>query len=148
MIIAKLTDAARYYGLHPLLEQLFAYIQAHDFNSIPAGRITLRGEELFINVMDATLLSREERKMEVHQAYLDVHIPLSCPEEFGWRHTDTLPAPDAPFDKETDCALYSQPASDYFTLRPGCFCIVYPEDAHAPMIGEGTVRKLIAKLKL
>ncbi len=33
-------------------------------------------------------------------------------------------------------------------LRPGQFCIVYPEDAHAPMIGEGTERKLICKVRL
>ena len=103
-------DAERYYCLHPLLEKLFDYVATHDLSQVPAGRVTIQGDDLFINVTDATLLPREERKMEVHRAYLDVHIPLSCAEEFGWRHTETLPAPDAPFDEAADCALYSQPA--------------------------------------
>ena len=36
----------------------------------------------------------------------------------------------------------------YVTVRPGEFLIVYPEDAHAPIIGRGKLRKLIAKVKL
>lgn len=148
MILANMQDAERYYSLHPLLKELFEYVRTHDLSQVPAGRVTLKGDELFINVTDATLLPRDERKMEVHRAYMDVHIPLSCAEEFGWRHTDSLPASDAPFDEAADCALYSQPATEYFTLRPGQFCIVYPEDAHAPMIGQGTERKLIVKVRL
>ena len=37
-------------------------------------------------------------------------------------------------------------AQTYLTIRPGEFVIVWPEDAHAPIIGEGTLRKLIAKV--
>ena len=32
--------------------------------------------------------------------------------------------------------------------EPGQFVIVYPEDPHAPVIGSGKIRKLIAKVKL
>ncbi len=71
-------DAERYYCLHPLLKKLFDYVATHDLSQVPAGRVTIQGDDLFINVTDATLLPREERKMEVHRAYLDVHIPLSC----------------------------------------------------------------------
>ena len=33
-------------------------------------------------------------------------------------------------------------------MQPGEFAIVYPEDPHAPVIGEGKIRKLIGKVKL
>ena len=36
----------------------------------------------------------------------------------------------------------------FATLQPGEFAIVYPEDPHAPVIGEGKIRKLIGKVKL
>ena len=84
-------DAERYYCLHPLLEKLFDYVATHDLSQVPAGRVTIQGDDLFINVTDATLLPREERKMEVHRAYLDVHIPLSCAEEFGTPRRCPLP---------------------------------------------------------
>ena len=50
--------------------------------------------------------------------------------------------------KEEDCALYSDRPTTYVSLLPGQFVIVYPEDPHAPVIGSGKIRKLIAKVKL
>ena len=61
MILANMTDAARYYGMHPLLRKLFDYVRTHDLSRVPAGRVTIQGDDLFINVTDATLLPREER---------------------------------------------------------------------------------------
>ena len=34
-----------------------------------------------------------------------------------------------------------------FTLSPGEFVIFFPEDAHAPCIGEGVIRKMVAKVR-
>ena len=99
MIIARIEDSDRYYALHPLLKPLFEYVKSHDLLTAPAGRITLQGDDLFINVNDSTLVSREEQKLEVHRSYIDVHFPLSCAEDYGWRHLSTLgesdPAPYA-----------------------------------------------------
>jgi beta-galactosidase beta subunit len=33
-------------------------------------------------------------------------------------------------------------------LHPGQFGIYFPDDVHAPMIGEGRIRKLIMKVKV
>ncbi len=148
MILANLSDSARIEPLHPLFRQLFDFVKTNDLTQVSAGRIELAGDDLFINVCDARLMAREEQKLEVHEAYADVHIPLSGEEVIGWRELSTLGVPDAPFDAEKDFALYSAQPSTYVTVRPGQFLIVYPEDAHAPIIGDGTLRKLIAKVKL
>ncbi|MBP8115537.1 MAG: YhcH/YjgK/YiaL family protein, partial [Chitinophagaceae bacterium] len=36
----------------------------------------------------------------------------------------------------------------YFQLTNGQFVIFFPEDVHAPMIGEGDIKKLVIKVKL
>ena len=147
MVISTLEQSARIERLHPLFKKLFDYIKTHDLTKVPAGRIVLQDDALFINVDDATLRSREEQKLEVHRRYIDVHFPLSGVETVGWRSLETLGQPsDAPFDEEKDFALYSAPASSYFEVQPGTFYVVYPEDAHAPIIGEGRLRKAIAKV--
>lgn len=148
MILANISEAPRYYALHPLLQPLFEYVQQHDLSAAPAGRVTIDGDRLFINVSDAELKQREEQKLEVHRAYLDVHFPLSGVEEIGLSNLSALGESDAPFDEANDFALYTAPAETYFTVKPGQFCLVFPEDAHAPIIGQGTLRKLIAKVKL
>ncbi|NCC85479.1 MAG: DUF386 family protein, partial [Clostridia bacterium] len=48
----------------------------------------------------------------------------------------------------SDMALYSDTPSLFIDLLPGQFAIIYPEDPHAPIIGKGKIRKLIAKIKI
>jgi beta-galactosidase beta subunit len=52
------------------------------------------------------------------------------------------------FGPDCDMALYSDTPSLFIDLLPGQFAIIYPEDPHAPIIGEGKIRKLIAKIKI
>ena len=147
MILAHIEDSERYYSLHPLFKQLFDYVKTHDLSLVPAERITLDGERLFINVADASLKSPEEQVLEVHRRYIDVHFPLSSSEVMGWSPLQGLQTESVnPFNDEDDYAVYAEPAQTYLTIRPGEFAIVWPEDAHAPIIGEGKLRKLIAKV--
>ena len=148
MIIANLCDKERYFALHPLFKPLFEYLATHDLANAPTGRINIVGNDLFINVNKSEMVERAKQKLEVHRKYIDIHIPLSCSEDFGWRHLSTLGESDAPFDIDNDFALYSAESHKWFTLCPGEFCIVFPEDAHAPIVGSGTIKKLVAKIKL
>ena len=36
----------------------------------------------------------------------------------------------------------------YYTLLTGQFTLLLPEDGHAPMVGEGRVRKIIVKVRI
>lgn len=148
MILASLSDSTRYEALHPLFTRLFDYVRTHDLNQVPAGRITLEGDDLFINVSDAVLRSREEQLLEVHRAYIDVHFPLSGSEIIGWSPLESLGTSDQPFDEAADFAVYTATAESYFEVRPGQFFVAFPEDAHAPIIGTGELRKLIAKVRI
>ena len=149
MILLKIEDSQRIESLHPLMKTLFDYVKTHDFSKEPIGRIELDGTNLFINVDEPTLRSKEEQKLEVHQKYLDVHFPLSCAETIGWKALSDLTInPDQPFDVEKDFAFYSSPASTYMEVKPGECMILFPEDAHAPIIGKGKMRKLVGKIRL
>ena len=92
MILAHIEDSERYYSLHPLFKQLFDYVKTHDLSLVPAERITLDGERLFINVADASLKSPGEQVLEVHRRYIDVQCPLSSREVMGWSPLQGGPA--------------------------------------------------------
>lgn len=148
MIISEIKDAQRYYAVLPLLKPLMEYIAANDLAHVPAGRIALRGDDLFINVNDSKMVAPQEQKLEVHRRYADVHIPLSGVETIGWSPLSALKESYAPFDEPNDFALYSAEPQSRFRVEPGQFLIAFPEDAHAPLIGKGQIRKLVAKIKL
>lgn len=148
MIVSNLKNSQRVEGLHPLFKTLFDYVKSHDLLHADLGRIEIAGDELFINNVNPECVSAEKQVLELHHDYIDVHILLEGAERIGWKALEDLTTETKPYEKEGDCALYSDVPTAFVDLLPGQFAIVYPEDPHAPVIGEGKIRKLIAKVKL
>ena len=112
------------------------------------GRIEIDGENLFINNVNPECVSPDKQVLELHHDYIDVHILLEGAETIGWKALEDLQKEIKAYSKEDECALYSDTPTTYVNLLPGQFVIVYPEDPHAPIIGHGKIRKLIAKVRL
>lgn len=148
MIVSNLQNSQRVEGLHPLFKSLFDYVKSHDLLHAELGRIEIKGDELFINNVNPECVTAEKQVLELHRAYIDVHILLEGTERIGWKAIEDLTNETKPYEEEGDCALYSDAPTTFVDLLPGQFMIVYPEDPHAPLIGEGKIRKLIAKVKL
>ena len=53
MIHSTLDESACYESLHPRFKEVFDYIKSHDLRAMEPQRLELRGEELFINRIDA-----------------------------------------------------------------------------------------------
>ncbi len=84
--------------------------------------------------------------MEVHRRYVDVQLCLIGDEQIGWRPLAQCAAPQGPFDCERDIQFFNDRPETWLALRPGLFAIFFPDDAHAPLAGEGEVRKAVFKL--
>lgn len=148
MIFDSLKNCALYYSLHPRLKRAFELIEATDWSALEAGCHELEGRDIFVNVMDVALKRPEEAKLEVHDAYIDIQVLVqgAC-ETFGWSERGALRQPLGEFNREKDIRFFDDVPQTCCTLRPGQFTILMPEDAHAPMIGEGRVRKIIVKVR-
>ena len=77
-----------------------------------------------------------------------MQVPLLKEETMGWTPMSGLGIPDIAYHPDTDCGLYTQEAKEYFKVRLGQFVLFFPEDAHAPVIGEGRQRKLVGKIRI
>ena len=148
MIVSNLQNSERIESLHPLFKQLFDYVKTHDLLHTECGRIELAGDDLFINNVNPTCVSASDQVLEVHRNYIDVHILLEGKERIGWKALEDVTDLKQAYQKEGDCALYSDTPTSFVDLLPGQFLIVFPEDPHAPVIGGGKIRKLIGKVKI
>lgn len=150
MVICDLKDSARLEALHPLFKLAFDYLKSHNFLEMPLGKIEIKGDELFINNAESELRTKEAQQLEMHRRYIDIHVPLDGEEIIGWTPTADLDEADTtkPYDEAKDVATSKGPVHTYFVVRPGQMVIDWPEDAHAPIIGEGKLRKAIVKIKL
>lgn len=149
MILDAVSSAERYYGLHPLMQTFFYYVRTHDLSKVPAGCIEVMPGFLYINVDDSVKHARNLRPLEAHRQFIDIQLPLTAGEKVGWRPLKSLDMePDIAYDKQRDIVFYRQPSSAYIDVEPGQFYIMFPDDAHAPLIGSGRIRKVIGKLKI
>ena len=146
MIQCTLADIGHYAALSPRMNTLFEFLATHDLLQMPLGRIEVDGDAIFINNVEDDLVSHEEQKLEVHRRYIDVHIPLNRSEIIGWSPLSALGESEKPFDETADFALFTQLAQVYTNVTPGQCFIAFPEDAHAPLIGFGKLRKAICKV--
>lgn len=148
MQIGTLTYAQRIYSLHPRFKKLFDFVSKTDFNTLPKGKNVIDGDDLYIMNLDIAGADISTQPLEMHQKYIDVHIVLDGVEQIGWKSTDEINHYVSGYQEDGDCALSDDKPSFYVTLHKGQFAIVFPEDAHAPAISEGHIRKLIGKVRL
>ncbi len=146
MIVTTLSDSQRIESLHPLFKTLFDYVKSHDLLNAPTGRIEIDGDRLFINNVLTEGVEKEKQVLEVHHKYIDVHILLEGNEAIGWKPMDEIQNITKPYDEEGDCLLSDDQPTVMVDMKPGYALIVWPEDPHAPVIGNGKIRKLIAKV--
>lgn len=148
MIFDSLTNSARYYSISPRMQKAFELIASTDWTSVEPGIHELDGRDIYVNVMERELKKKGDAKLEVHNEYIDIQVLVSGREEsFGWSDRKALKQPVGEFDAQKDIQFFDDEPQTYYTLRPGQFTVLFPEDGHAPMVGEGTVRKIIVKVR-
>lgn len=145
MILDRLENAKKYEALHPKFAKAFDYLRKFSTDIAP-GRYELDGDKLYVNVMDIQNHGRETAKLEAHKKYIDIQYIFSGDEEMGWKDTALCGSVSTAYDDKADYALYTDSADSWFAVPAGAFTIFFPEDAHAPSIGSGTVRKAVVKV--
>ncbi|RPH33454.1 MAG: DUF386 domain-containing protein [Bacteroidales bacterium] len=147
MVTAKLTDLHRYTSLHPLFQKVEEFLRTYKFGD-PGERIYIDGDMLFaIPALDKAKL-KENAPLEAHNRYIDIQVCLEGNETMGWRSRTDCHSPKSSFDTEKDIVLYNDKSLFYFDVPAGSFAIFFPEDCHAPMIGEGVIKKVIFKVEV
>lgn len=148
MKVGKLNKTGLAEKLHPSFKVLFDFVKKTDFDSLPYGKIPVDGDNVYIMNLEIPGKKKSEQPLEMHREYIDVHILLRGTEFIGWKPLDEITNFTQEYESSSDCALSDDASRFYVELHPGEFCIVYPEDAHSPAVSEGTIRKLIGKVKI
>ena len=147
MVVDRLENLEKYASLNPLFAQAIDFLKNHDLNALEVCKIELDGKDLVVNVAQTGPNTKEEAKLETHNVFIDIQIPLSGVEIMGYTPgAECVPA-DAHYDEVKDLTFFEGLAQDYITVKPGMFAIFFPEDGHAPGITSTGVKKIIVKVK-
>ncbi len=146
MILATLDDVFRYANLHPLFAHGLAALRDPESARWPAGRRVLNGDALYLNVERRDAVGRSAAVLEAHRRYIDIQYTVAGNEWIGWRPLPSCTLEKAPYNEGRDVAFYDDPVNAWFPVPAGHLAIFFPEDAHAPLAGDGGLHKLIVKV--
>lgn len=145
MVIDNLKNLRDYVSLNPLFVKAMDYIESTDLKALEPGKIVLVENELIVNVNQIGPKTKEEAKLETHNEYIDIQIPLTDVEVMGY--TQRADLPEVEYDADKDLSLYEGLSDDYITVKPGMFTLFFPSDGHAPGITPTGLKKIIIKVK-
>ena len=133
---------------NPYYAAAMEYIRNNDLNALENGKHILDGDNLFVNIVDSQMKTPQQARLEVHDQYIDIQVPLSKAETFGVKPRTERTEPDGEFNTEKDIMFYKDPVQETVTVEKGGVITFAPETAHAPLIGEGTIHKAIFKVRV
>ena len=152
MIIDKLSNAKTYEGLHPGLKTALQYLQENDLSNLPAGKLEVKGEKLFLLVEEYETKLEEQALFESHNKHIDIQYMVQGEERMGYTHIEHMKVVKEEH-KEKDIIYYEGKGEkvDFFLVQEGYFTIFFPQDTHAPGIiveESKRIKKVIVKVLL
>ena len=107
------------------------------------------GERLFVNVVEYTTTTPEERFWEAHKEYLDIHVMLKGKEQIDLNFIQNMEQKEyvakddfLPLEGEKKCSV---------VLEDNDFLICYPSDGHRTAVAVDrpeTIKKAIFKVRI
>ena len=148
MITDSLKNSEMYYAMNSYFPDIFAKIKSLTKADI-GKKLVLEEDAAWVSVSSVESAPEGVRRFEAHKKFLDIHFVLEGEETFAYANVDGL-TPDTAYNEAEDCLLLNGDGTK-LTLRTGDFCIVFPQDAHIPILeksSEGKLVRGVAKIKL
>jgi biofilm protein TabA len=149
MIIDTLDNASKYFSVHLLFAKAFEYLQTTNWATATDGKFDIaEGLKSIVNTAAGKTKEASLEKFECHNKNIDIQFCVSGTEQIGWKPRQKCVVEKGGYNEEKDVLYYGDAPDMYFTLQDGQFVIFFPEDVHAPMIGEGEIKKVVIKVKI
>lgn len=155
MILDTLAQHDRYLSLHPAFARAFDFLTGANWAElIPEAlnperhstRHALDGERMYVSLDHVEGRGREGARLEAHRRYIDIQLTIGGLEEIGWKPLRDCAQAAGAFDAVKDVGFFRDRPESWLSLPAGHFTIFFPEDAHAPLAGRGTLKKAIVKI--
>ena len=150
MIVDHISNIEHYVSMHPRFSKAIQFIQSTDFSKLVSGEIKVDGEDIRAIIIEDNLVSEETSTsaFECHNTFIDIQYCIKGTERVGWKSRTTCNKTQSEYNPEKDVLFFSDQPDTFFDLNTDHFAIYFPKDVHAPMIGEGSIKKVVMKVRV
>jgi len=146
MILDSLANADHYSALHPLFARAFDYLRTTNLAETDSGRFNLDGDNLIAIFSKGAGRERSSAKLECHRRYIDIQYIISGNDEMGWKSLRDCHQPVVEFNSDKDIQFFNDHTDTWVATPAGSFCLFFPYDAHAPLVSNGEIHKVVLKI--
>ena len=146
MILDHIKNAHLYYCLNPYFKTAFKYLSAIKQSDFEKKKEEIDGNNFFLLYFDTEGKGKDGVKLECHQKYLDIHFVFKGSDLIGYKETSFCTDVDTDDLEKNDYKLFKDKPVSEVLVNEDYFAIVFPGDAHAPLIGTEKFMKVVAKI--
>ncbi len=147
MITGNINDAEKYYGVHPHFKEAFEVLKNLTYDKCE----NYESENVRIvvsNPVTSDFLPEGKIKIfEAHRNFIDIHFVIDGDAALGYSHIKEL-TPTTEYIEKDDYQLFKGSITK-IPMKKGDFCIVFPEDAHIPimsLIEDKKIKNAVVKI--
>lgn len=129
-------------------EKALQFIQENDISKLPNGKHVIDEGNVWVNIVETDLRPASEALLEAHDVFLDIHVPFTGSESYGVKPRNECLSPKGEIDQTDDILFFDDKIDQVITKKAGEQTVFMPDMAHAPLIGEGPIRKAIFKVRI
>ena len=111
MIIDSLQNLKNYESVNPLFSKVIEFLKSHDLKTLEVGKYEIEGKDLFVNITMTKGKTPDEAVIETHDKMIDIQIPITDTETFGYTPRENLPA--ATYNAEKDITKIPDLAAEH-----------------------------------
>ena len=148
MIIGKLKDLNRYFGLSKNIDDAISYVLNTDLLSLELGRYEL-SEGVIVNRQQ--YYGKTDPFAESHRDFIDLQIVLKGKEKMGYADLSNLTVRVMEdYNPDIDLAKYYVDDGCYYEMSEDSFALIFPEDIHRPgmKVDDNIIEKVVVKIKV
>lgn len=148
MIIGKLKDLNRYFGLSKNIDDAISYVLNTDLLSLELGRYEL-SEGVIVNRQQ--YYGKTDPFAESHRDFIDLQIVLKGKEKMGYADLSNLTVRVMEdYNPDIDLAKYYVDDECYYEMSEDSFALIFPEDIHRPgmKVDDNNIEKVVVKIKV
>ena len=149
MIFGNVKNLDEFGFLDDAIKECFEYARLHDLANYEKGCHEIDGKRLFVNIVEYTTTTPENRFWEAHRNYLDVHLMLDGTEQIDLNFIENMT--QKTFVPEDDFLPMEGEPNRQVILKNGDFLVCYPIDGHRTEIQvqkPQNIKKAIFKVKI
>ncbi len=146
MILDSLKSFEKYQTLHEGFDKVYQFIKKNDLHTLEAGEYEIDGKKVYCKIWSGELKGLETPGLEVHDSYIDIHVLLDGSETVGIKDRSKCSSDGTAYDEGNDITFYDDEPENYVVMGVDNLAVIFPADAHAPLMGEGDCKKAIFKV--